>query len=37
MVESVQGRWSCNDNEAIQKKAHSSGKEDEIKAYKILG
>ena len=37
MAESVQGRWGCNDDEAIQRGAHSSGEEDEIEAYKILG
>ena len=37
MAELVQGRWGCNDNEAIQRSAHSSGEEDEAKAYKILG
>ena len=37
MAESVQGRWDCNDNKAIQKRAHSGGEEDEAEACKILG
>ena len=37
MAESVRGRWGCNDNEAIQRRAHSSGEEDEAEACKILG
>ena len=36
MAESVRGRWGCNDNEAIQRRAYSGGKEDEAKACKIL-
>ena len=37
MAELVQGRWGCNNDEAIQKRAHSGGKEDEFEACKILG
>ena len=37
MAESVQGRWGCNNNEAIQRRAHSGGEEDEVEACKILG
>ena len=37
MAESVRGRWSCNNDEAIQRRAHSGGKEDEVEACKILG
>ena len=37
MAKSVQGRWGCNNDKAIQKRAHSSGKEDEAEACKILG
>ena len=36
MAELVQGRWDYNNNEAIQRRAHSSGEEDEIEACKIL-
>ena len=37
MAESVRGRWGCNDDEAIRRRAHSGGKEDGIEACKILG
>ena len=37
MAESVRGRWGCNDNEAIQRRAHSDGEEDKVEACKILG
>ena len=37
MAELVRGRWGCNNDEAIRKRAHSGGKEDEVEAYKILG
>ena len=37
MAESVQGRWGYNNDEVIQKRAHSGSKEDEAEAYKILG
>ena len=37
MAESVRGRWGCNDDEVIQKRAHSGDKEDEVEACKILG
>ena len=36
MAESVRGRWGCNNNEAIQRRAHSGGKKDEVEARKIL-
>ena len=36
MAELVQDRWGCNNNEAILRRTHSSGKEDEAKACKIL-
>ena len=36
MAELIGGRWACNDNEAIQKRAHSGGEEDEVEACKIL-
>ena len=36
MAKSIRGRWGCNNDEVIQKRAHSSGKEDEAKACKIL-
>ena len=34
---SVQGRSGRSDDEAVQRRAHSGGKEDEAKACKILG
>ena len=37
MAELVWRRWGYNDNETIQRRAHSSGEEDEAEAYKILG
>ena len=37
MAKSVRGRWGCSDNKAVQRRAHSGGKEDGIKACKILG
>ena len=37
MAESVQERWGCNDDEAIRRRAYSSGKEDVVEACKILG
>ena len=37
MAESVRGRWGCNDDEAIRRRAHGGGEEDEVEAYKILG
>ena len=37
MAESVRGRWGCSNDKAVRRKAHSSGKEDGIEAYKILG
>ena len=36
MAELVWGKWGCNDNEAIRRRAHSGGKEDEAEACKIL-
>ena len=37
MAKSVRGRWGYNEDEAIQKRAHSGGEEDEVEACKILG
>ena len=37
MAELVQERWGYDNNETIQRKAHSGGKEDEAEACKILG
>ena len=37
MAESVRGRWVCNNDEAIRRRAHSGGKEDEVEECKILG
>ena len=37
MAKSLWGRWGYNDNEMIQKRAHSDGEEDEAEAYNILG
>ena len=37
MAESVRGRWGCNNNEAVRRRAHSGGKEGEVEACKILG
>lgn len=36
MAESVQKKWNCSDNKAVQKRAYSSGKEDEFEVCKIL-
>ena len=36
MAKPIQERWSCNENEAIRKRAYSGGEEDEVKACKIL-
>ena len=37
MTELVWGRWDCNYDEAIQRRAHSAGKDDEAEVCKILG
>ena len=37
MAELVQRRWGCNDDETIQRRAHSGGEKDEVEACKILG
>ena len=37
MAESIWGRWECNNDEAIGRRAHSGGEEDEAEACKILG
>ena len=37
MAKSVRGRWGCSNNKAVQRRAHSGGKEDRIEACKILG
>ena len=36
MAKSVRGRWGCNNDEVIRRRAHSGGEEDEAEAYKIL-
>ena len=37
MAELIRGRWVCNNNEVIQRRAHSGGEENEAEACKILG
>ena len=37
MAELVRGRWGCNDDEAIWRRAHSGGEDDEVEPCKILG
>ena len=37
IAESVQRRWDCNDDEVIQRRAHSGSEKDKVETCKILG
>ena len=37
MAELIQERWGYNNDEAIQRRAHSGSEKDEAEACKILG